>query len=113
MSYVPNQGDLVKMSFSPQAGKESKGWRPGLVISKKEFNEKTKFAFVCPITRTDKSYVFHPKLPEGLKCHGFVEIDQVRSLDYIGRNMRYEDKVNDEFLDEVLALFEAIFWDVE
>ncbi len=36
--YIPNQGDIVAITFDPQSGHEQKGRRPALVVSKKLFN---------------------------------------------------------------------------
>ena len=108
--YIPEQGDLVILSFSPQSGQEQKGRRPGLVISKKEFNQITKLAFICPITNTKRTYAFHLELPSNLQCHGSVMIDQARSLDYISRDIEFCDKVPETFLNEVLARFDPIFF---
>ena len=111
MDYIPKQGDIVTIDFDPQSGKETLGRRPGLVLSKKAFNKKTGFAFICPITRTETKYVFHVKLPKGLNCEGYIEIDQTRSLDYISRRIRYCDRLPEKDFYEVLDLFEPIFWD--
>jgi mRNA interferase MazF len=108
--YIPEQGDLVILSFSPQAGQEQKGRRPGLVISKKAFNQITRLAFICPITTAKRDYAFHLELPDDLKCHGSVMIDQARSLDYIARDIEFCDRVSENFLNEVLARFDPIFF---
>lgn len=108
--YIPEQGDLVILSFSPQSGQEQKGRRPGLVISKKAFNQITRLAFICPITTTKRDYSFHLELPSDLKCRGSVMIDQARSLDYIARKIEFCDTVPDTFLHEVLARFDPIFF---
>ena len=105
--YIPEQGDLVILSFSPQ---EQKGRRPGLVISRKAFNQITRLAFICPITNTKRTYAFHLELPEGLNCQGSVMIDQARSLDYKARGIEFCDKVSEAFLNEVLARFDPIFF---
>ena len=110
MNYVPDQGDIVTLDFHPQSGKEAMGRRPGLVLSRKPFNEKTGFAFICPITKTERDYVFHVKVPSGLKCAGQIEVDQARSLDYVSRKARYCDKLPEDVLAEVLNLYEPIFW---
>jgi mRNA interferase MazF len=44
-SYIPNTGDLIWLSFDPQAGR-----RPALVLSPAAYNEKTNLALVCPIS---------------------------------------------------------------
>jgi mRNA interferase MazF len=38
--YIPNRGDVVWISFNPQAGHEQAGRRPALVISPASYNGK-------------------------------------------------------------------------
>ncbi|EGG49937.1 toxin-antitoxin system, toxin component, MazF family, partial [Enterococcus faecalis TX1467] len=46
--YIPKKGDIVWIDFDPAAGKEIQKRRPGLVVSRYEFNRKTMFAVICP-----------------------------------------------------------------
>jgi mRNA interferase MazF len=39
--YVPDRGDIVWLTFTPQAGHEQMGRRPALVLSHKLYNQKT------------------------------------------------------------------------
>ena len=54
--YVPERGDLVWLSFDPQAGHEQAGRRPALVLTRSAYNRRSGLAIVCPITRTAKGY---------------------------------------------------------
>ena len=38
MAYVPERGDLVWLTFNPQAGHEQAGRRPAAVLSPKAYN---------------------------------------------------------------------------
>ena len=58
MSVVPDIGDVVIVDFNPQAGHEQAGKRPALVLSPKNFNKITGFAWLCPITNQAKGYPF-------------------------------------------------------
>lgn len=107
--FVPNKGDIIKLSFDPQSGHEQSGWRPGLVISNYTFNKATGFAVICPITNTNRNYPFHLLIPEGLDTTGVVMVDQVKSLDYLKRKAKYLSKISEEFLVDVMAIHEAIF----
>ena len=61
--YIPARGDVVWLSFTPQAGHEQAGHRPALVLSPKAYNEKTSLALLCPITSRVKGYPFEVILP--------------------------------------------------
>ena len=54
--FVPERGDLVKMSFDPQSGHEQAGWRPALVISPALYNRASSLALVCPVTSRVRGY---------------------------------------------------------
>ena len=108
--YIPKQGDILYLSFSPQRGHEQRGRRPGLVISRDLFNERVGLAYVCPITSRPRNYPFRLPLPEGLQTHGFVMVDQCRALDYQAREARWIEQVPAPFLQEVLEVFYLIFF---
>lgn len=108
-AYVPQKGDLVILTFDPQAGHEQKGRRPALVISNTAFNEKLGLAIVCPITNTDRSFPFHIQLKaDNLK--GFIMVEQVKSIDYGARKIQFVEKVDDKILAQVLGITKSIIF---
>lgn len=102
-SYVPERGDLLRISFDPQAGHEQRGWRPALVISPKAYNEASSLALLCPITSKAKGYPFEVALPDGLSIPGVVLADQVRSLDWRARGAQHAGTAPRDVVDDVLA----------
>lgn len=81
-NYIPKKGDIVWIDFDPIAEKEIQNSRLGLVVSRYEFNRKTMFAGVCPITSTIKKLPTRYTLPEDLDTNGQVLIFQLKSLDF-------------------------------
>ena len=57
-SYVPDAGDIVWVSFNPQAGREQAGHRPAMVLSPATYNAKTSLMVCCPMTTQIKNYPF-------------------------------------------------------
>ncbi len=51
MKYIPEQGDIIFLEFTSQAGHEQSGKRPALVVSNNTYNQFTNMAMVCPITK--------------------------------------------------------------
>lgn len=98
---VPDEGDLVWLDFSPQAGREQSGRRPALVLTPKQYHERCDYAFVCPITSNLKPYAYKIALPDGLPVMGVVLVDQAKSIDRFARNLVVIGKVPDDFLDEI------------
>ena len=66
-AYVPDAGDLVWLTFDPQAGHEQRGRRPALILSPRAYNAKARLAIACPITSQVKGYPFEVPLPTGGK----------------------------------------------
>lgn len=102
-AHLPDSGDLIWMSFSPQVGREQAGRRPGLVLSPRSYNAKVGLCLVCPVTQRAKGYVFEVNLPEGLPIQGVVLADHVKSVDWQGRKSEWIASAPDEVLDEVRA----------
>ncbi len=105
--YLPKKGDLVVLTFDPQAGHEQKGRRPALVLSNDLFNKHTGFAIACPITNTDRKIPFHVQVPSNSSLTGFVMVDQVKSIDYRRRHIQYVEKAPSELVDEVLSILDS------
>lgn len=89
MAYVPERGDVVWMTFSPQAGHEQAGRRPAVVLSPSRYNVRVGLALVCPITTRAKGYPFEVAIPSGLDVTGVVLADQVKSLDWRARHAEF------------------------
>ncbi len=92
---VPDRGDFVVISFTPQAGHEQAGRCNATVLSPKLFNEATGFAAVCPITNQRKGCPFEVDLPsegialeDGFPVTGVILADQVKTLDWKARNLK-------------------------
>jgi len=98
--YIPDKGDLVWLNFNPQSGHEQMGKRPAIVISPKEYNEKSGLALFCPITSKVKGYPFEVEINEK-KIIGVILSDQIKSLDWKIRNAEYITKIKFEIFQEV------------
>lgn len=105
--YVPEKGNLVILTFDPQAGHEQKGRRPALIVSNVLFNKHTGFAIACPITNTDRKIPFHVQIPTGTSLTGFVMVDQVKSIDYRTRQIKYVEQAPSELLTQVLSILDT------
>ncbi len=111
MAYIPQKGDFVILTFDPQSGHEQKGRRPALVISNTLFNQHTGLAIVCPITNTNRDFPFHVAVPKGSSLTGFIMVEQVKSVDFKKRKIKYVEKSSDDTLNEVLGILDACVYD--
>ncbi|WP_428357226.1 type II toxin-antitoxin system PemK/MazF family toxin [Methyloprofundus sp.] len=109
-NYAPEKGDFIVATFDPQSGHEQKGRRPALVISNSLFNEATGLTIVCPITHTNRNIPFHIDVSEKSSLTGFIMVEQVKSIDYISRRVKFIEKADDEILNEVLSVLDACIY---
>jgi mRNA interferase MazF len=100
--WAPDVGELVWLTFDPQAGKEQAGRRPALILSPAVYNRRSGLALVCPITSHVKGYPFEVALPEDLAVSGVVLADHLKSLDWQVRRAQRAGRVSYETLREVL-----------
>jgi len=105
---APDAGDLIWLTFAPQAGHEQAGRRPALVLSPKLYNQKTNLALVCPVTSRAKGYPFEVALPSGLPVSGVILADQLKSVDWKARRAQGIGRVPKEVLSEVLDRLAAL-----
>lgn len=106
-AYIPEKGDFVILSFDPQSGHEQKGRRPAMVISNKLFNKHTGLAIVCPITNTSRGIPFHVSVPPQSSLTGFIMVEQVKSVDFASRQIKFVEKAPVETVMNVLGILDA------
>jgi len=102
------------MNMSPSTGREQKGNHYALILSDRQFNGVTGFAFIAPITTmgtASRNNHFAISLSgAGTGITGVVQIDQVRSFDFRARSAtRTGDTVPPDLLEDALERFGAIF----
>jgi len=101
---VFEQGDIVYLSFDPQAGHEQRGMRPAVIVSTLTFNKFTRLALVCPITSTNRAFPLHVALDSRTTTSGVIMCEQVKSLDVIARNATFFERVPQDILREVVDI---------
>ena len=101
--YVPDRGDLVWLEFTPQAGSEQRGRRPALVLSPKAYNGKVGLALFCPVTSKIKGYPFEVRLPDKSAVSGVVLSDQLKSLDWRSRKVKFIERASSDVMAMVTA----------
>jgi len=109
-AYIPKRRDFIVVTFDPQLGHEQKGKRPALVISNTLFNKHTGLAIVCPITNTYRNFPFHVKIPDQSSLTGFIMVEQVKSIDFVSRKVKYVGKAPSKTLNEVLGILDACLY---
>jgi mRNA-degrading endonuclease toxin of MazEF toxin-antitoxin module len=96
--FIPNRGDVVWLSFTPQVGHEQAGERPALVLSPEIYNRKSGLAVFCPITSRVKGYPFEAGQESRLACtKGATPLPPTRT-----RGPRSSWKATNAFRDELI-----------
>ena len=108
MPYIPERGDLVWITFDPQAGHEQAGRRPALVLSPAAYNRKLNLAIFCPVTSQQKGYPFEVALPVNLSVSGVVLSDQARNLDWKARQAVFISKTPVFLVTDVLQKLDTL-----
>jgi mRNA interferase MazF len=106
--FVPDAGDLIWLTFDPQAGREQAGRRPALVLSPRNYNARSGLSLACPVTSQVKGYPFEVPLPEGSGVSGVILADQLKSIDWKVRRAERCAPCPGEVLDEVRAKLAAL-----
>jgi mRNA interferase MazF len=107
VTYIPERGDLVWLQFNPQSGHEQAGRRPALTLSPKAYNQKVGLAIFCPVTSQEKGYPFEVEIKEG-KIQGAILADQVKSLDWRKRKIKFIAKAPLKVINEVIELLSTL-----
>ncbi|HQU09004.1 MAG TPA: type II toxin-antitoxin system PemK/MazF family toxin [Opitutales bacterium] len=88
IKFVPQRGDIVHCHFDePPTGHEQGFARYAIVLSPSEYNKSTGLCIVAPISSKEKGYPFEVPVRIG-KIHGVILADQIKSIDYLARQVR-------------------------
>ena len=107
VKYIPEQGDRVALSFDQQSANEQKSRRAAIIISNKVFNKHLGLAFACPITNTKRDFPFHIKV-ESENITGFIMAEQLKSIDYNSRNIKFIEKADQKTINKILGIIDSI-----
>ena len=109
--YVPRKGDFVIVTLDPQAGHEQRGRRPALVVSNTLFNRHTGLAMVCPVASTRRDIPSHVKVPDTSSLTGYIMVEQLKSIDYVSRKVRFVERAPVAVLNDVLGILDACLYE--
>ena len=105
-AYVPDVGDIVWLSFDPQAGHEQAGHRPGLVMTPARYNAATSLMIVCPMTSRIKGNPFEVVVSQDPPSVALA--DHAKSLDWRARRASLKGKAPEAAVIEVKVKLKAL-----
>ena len=106
--YIPDKCDVVWLDFDPQAGHEQAGRRPAFVVSPEYYNSVSGLGIFCPITNKIKNYPYEVAIPENSKIKGVILSDELKSLDWRIRQVKFICKLSDEVFEEVKMKYNTL-----
>lgn len=106
-SYIPEEGDIVWLNFTPQSGHEQAGRRPAVVLSPKAYNRRAGLVVCVPVTNQIKGYPFEVVL-SGAGATGAALADQVKSLDWQTRQAERKGTATMAELAEIRAKIKSL-----
>ena len=105
--YVPDEGDIAWLNFTPQSGHEQAGRRPAVVLSPKAYNQRSGLLICVPITNQIKGYPFEVVL-SGNGATGAALADQVKNLDWKSRQAERKGATTPVELAEIKAKIKTL-----
>lgn len=102
-SYIPERGDVVRINFNPQKGREQAGHRRAVVLSPRNYNGKVGLAVICPITTKPKGYSYEVGIPYGLDTRGAILADHLKSQDWKKRGAQFIERLPEPIIEAVLS----------
>lgn len=109
--YIPEKQDIIWIDFDPSVGREIQKRRPAIVVSRKEYSERTGFVAVCPIThgqsRLEEQGLLVPVRSN--KVDGAVNPLQLYTFDFRERKAQKITTMDTTSFQKVVQLYNFIF----
>jgi mRNA interferase MazF len=97
----PDAGELVWIDLNPTLGHEQSGHRPAIVLTPRQYNERSGRCIVCPITSRARGYPFEVAIPEGVAISGIILVNRARSVSWRNDTSKMGGVAPVKLLDEV------------
>ena len=101
-SYCPDRRDIIWLDFEPTKGKEIGKYRPALVLSSKQFNQKTNLLMLCRISTSIRRTLTEVPI-DCLDKPSTVVTSIIQTLSWKERQAKYITKISAETFQEVVA----------
>ncbi|AVO03204.1 MULTISPECIES: type II toxin-antitoxin system PemK/MazF family toxin [Staphylococcus] len=96
------QYQIIEVNLNPTLGREKGKYRPCVVLSRNEFNQKTGLVWVSPITSRAVKYPTDVELYSmEHRIKGTVDVGQIRTLDLSSRHYKIVDRTTHEVMHKI------------
>ena len=101
VKYIPQRNDIVWLDFEPVKGKEIGKYRPALVLSSKEYNQKSGLLICCPISTSIRGGVTEVPV-KNLDKPSVVAASLIQTLSWADRSAKLITTANSGVMEDVL-----------
>ncbi len=101
-NYIPGRGDIVWLDFEPTKGREIGKYRPALILSSKEYAQKTGLIICSPISTSIRGGLTEVSI-DGLDKPSVVASAIVNTLSFKDRKAKLITQADKRVMNEVLS----------
>lgn len=99
--YIPDRNDIIWLDFEPTKGKEIGKYRPAIVLSSHEYNNKTGLLICCPISTSVRGGATEVKV-DNLDTPSVVAASLIQTLSWKDRQAKFIAKAKTGVMEDVL-----------
>ena len=100
--YIPERNDIVSLDFEPKKRKRGGNSYAVLVLSSKDYNEKTGLLIGCPVSTDIEGHVTEVPIDD-LEKPSVVTASLVHTLAWRERQVKFITKVKNNVMGDVLS----------
>lgn len=100
--YIPDRNDIAWMDFEPTKGKEIGKYRPCLILSSKEYNQKTGLLICCPISTSIRGHIMEVPI-DNIDNPSVVASNLIHTLSWQERKVKFIVKAKKNVMRDVLV----------
>ncbi|ELI6448584.1 type II toxin-antitoxin system PemK/MazF family toxin [Photobacterium damselae] len=101
VKYIPQRNDIVWLDFEPVKGKEIGKYCPALVLSSKEYNQKSGLLICCPISTSIRGGVTEVPV-KNLDKPSVVAASLIQTLSWTDRSAKLITTADSGVMEDVL-----------
>lgn len=100
--YIPKRNHIVWLDFDPTKGKEIGKYRPALVLSSEEYNQKSGLLICCPISTSARGVPTEVPVANIENVNSVVAANLIQTLSWKERKVKFVTEAAIGVMDEVL-----------
>ena len=100
--YIPKRNHIIWLDFEPTKGKEIGKYRPALVLSSEEYNQKSGLLICCPISSSVRGVLTEVPIDNIENENSVVAANLIQTLSWKERSAKFIADAKPGIMDQVL-----------